>query len=254
MRSVELREKERQSLDDQDNILLQAMDEVAGYLDITTEDFMEILRHAKDKGFSEVEETRPEEKITIKATTGGFAASLSDYFHKMRGEAHHSTHTGLKEIAWSWLGAFAGILAVSYLHFQMLAQSDFVMIIGSFGASAVLIYGAIRSPLAQPRNLVGGHVLSAFVGVIVYMLFPDQLWLASALAVSIAIAFMQVTGTMHPPGGATALIAVIGSNKIHALGFLYVVVPVGLGALVMLVIALLINNLARDRRYPEYWW
>ena len=89
------------------------------------------------------------------------------------------------------------------------------MIIGSFGASAVLIYGAIKSPLAQPRNLIGGHILSAVVGVASYQLFHAHLWFASAVAVATAIAVMHATKTLHPPGGATALIAVIGGEKIH---------------------------------------
>ncbi len=78
-------------------------------------------------------------------------------------------------------------------------------------------------------------------------------WLAAALAVSIAIAMMHLTKTLHPPGGATALIAVIGGNTVHNLGYLYVLIPVGLGAVVMLIIALLVNNLAPNRRYPEFW-
>jgi len=122
-------------------------------------------------------------------------------------------------------------------------------LIGSFGASAVLIYGAIGSPLAQPRNLLGGHVFSAVVGVSCFRLFSSQLWLASALAVATAIAVMQLTGTVHPPGGATALIAVIGSDKIHALGFMYVLVPVGVGAVLMLIVALVVNKLGK-REYP----
>ncbi len=127
------------------------------------------------------------------------------------------------------------------------------MVIGSFGASAVLIYGAIRSPLAQPRNLLGGHLLSAIIGVACYKALAAEPWLAASLAVSISIAVMHMTKTLHPPGGATALIAVIGSDKIHALGFLYVLVPVACGALAMLAVAMLVNNIPSTRKYPEFW-
>jgi CBS-domain-containing membrane protein len=127
------------------------------------------------------------------------------------------------------------------------------MIIGSFGASTVLIYGAIRSPLAQPRNLIGGHLISAIVGVTTYKVLPNQMWLAAGVAVATAIAVMHATRTLHPPGGATALIAVIGSPKVHNLGYLYAVIPAGSGALIMLVVALLINNIPKTRQYPEYW-
>jgi CBS-domain-containing membrane protein len=136
---------------------------------------------------------------------------------------------------------------------SIIDKTDLVMIIGSFGASAVLIYGAIRSPLAQPRNLIGGHMISAAIGVTAMKLIPEPLWLASAVAVATSIAIMHATKTLHPPGGATALIAVIGSQKIHNLGYLYVLIPAGVGPFIMLVIALLVNNISKNRRYPEFW-
>ncbi len=176
------------------------------------------------------------------------------YFGKMRGNGQSRPLVSLSEIGWSWLGSFLGIAAVAMIHYQLLAQSDLLLLIGSFGASAVLIYGAVRSPLAQPRNLVGGHVLSAIIGVSAFLLLGHYPFLAAALAVSLAIAVMHWTKTLHPPGGATALIAVLGGDGIHSLGYLYVVVPVAAGSLIMLAIALLINNLPKTRRYPEFWW
>jgi CBS-domain-containing membrane protein len=178
---------------------------------------------------------------------------LNDYLKKMRGVTKSPPAVSAREILWSWLGAILGISAVGLIHQQLLERTGFVMIIGSFGASAVLIYGAIKSPLAQPRNLIGGHVLSALVGVASYQLFPSTLWLAGAVAVATAIAVMHATRTLHPPGGATALIAVIGGDSIHALGYLYALVPAGSGALLMLIIALCVNNIPKDRRYPEFW-
>ena len=171
---------------------------------------------------------------------------------KLRGNGRSPPAVSMVEIFWSWLGSFLGIAAVAYISNTYLETTDMTMIIGSFGASAVLIYAAITSPLAQPRNLLGGHIISAIIGVAVYKNIPDM-WLASALAVSLAIAAMHATKTLHPPGGATALIAVIGSSKIHALGYTYVLIPVAIGAIVMLVIAIIVNNLAKRRSYPEYW-
>ncbi len=176
-----------------------------------------------------------------------------EFFKKMKGVTKSPPPVSLFEMVWSWIGSFIGIAAVAYINYQLFDDTDQVMIIGSFGASAVLIYGAVRSPLAQPRNLVGGHILSAIIGVSVYKLLPGQLWLASALAVSTAIFAMHATKTLHPPGGATALIAIIGSQKIHSLGYIYVVLPVGLGAIIMLIVALVINNITKHRRYPEFW-
>ncbi len=177
-----------------------------------------------------------------------------DFFDKMRGSASSPPRVSLAEVFWSWLGAFLGIAAVAYLNYEVLAESDLLMLIGSFGASAVLLYGAPKSPLAQPRNLLGGHLVSALIGVACHQLFSSQLWLAAALAVATAIAVMHLTKTLHPPGGATALIAVMGSEKIYALGYLYVIFPAGAGACIMLLVALLVNNLAKTRKYPEFWW
>lgn len=178
---------------------------------------------------------------------------LREYFNKMRGSSKSPPAVRLSEIFWSWIGAFLGIVSVAYINFNLLEKTDLILVIGSFGASAVLIYGAIKSPLAQPRNVLGGHVFSAIIGVASYQLLGSHMWLAGAVAVATAIAFMHATKTLHPPGGATALIAVIGSEKIHSLGYLYAVMPVGLGAAIMLIVALLVNNIPKNRRYPEFW-
>jgi CBS-domain-containing membrane protein len=146
------------------------------------------------------------------------------------------------EVLWSWIGSFLGIAAVGLLHFKVLDHVGLTMIISSFGSSAVLIYGATRSPLSQPRNLIGGHILSAVIGVAAFQFFGKESWLAASLAVSVAIAAMHVTKTVHPPGGATALIAVIGGDAVHKLGYFYVLMPAALGAGVMLFIALIVNN------------
>ena len=176
------------------------------------------------------------------------------YLRKMAGTTQSPPRAGLGEILWSWLGAFLGIALVAYLNEAYVEKTDLLLLIGSYGASAVLIYGAIKSPLAQPRNLVGGHILSAIIGVSVYKLFPATPWLAAPLAVATAIAVMHATRTLHPPGGATALIAVIGGAQIYSLGYFYALMPVGLGAVIMLAVALLINNIPKARRYPEYWF
>lgn len=176
-----------------------------------------------------------------------------NYLQKMKGGGQSPPRVGLMEVLWSWIGSFAGLAAVSLIHYNILDQTGLMLIIGSFGASAVLIYGAVRSPLAQPRNLIGGHVLSAIIGVTTFQLLGGQPWLAAAVAVSTSIAVMHLTGTLHPPGGATALIAVIGGESVHNLGYLYVLMPTAIGAIIMLIIALLVNNIPKNRRYPEFW-
>ena len=180
--------------------------------------------------------------------------TLVNYFRKMRATTISPPRVSLSEILWSWVGGFCGIGAVSFINFNLIEKTDLLMVIGSFGASAVLIYGVIDSPLAQPRNFIGGHLVSALTGVTAYKMLHPYLWLAAAVAVATAIAAMHATRTAHPPGGATALIAVIGSAKVHALGYVYVILPVGLGATVMLVVALLVNNIPNSRKYPRFWY
>ncbi len=180
--------------------------------------------------------------------------TITEYFTKMKGGAKGPPAVRAGELAWSWAGSVIGIGLCALLSSRFFEPRDLSLLIGSFGASAVLVYGAIKSPLAQPRNLVGGHIVSGLVGVACAQFAGGTPWIAAALAVSLAIVLMLATRTLHPPGGATALIAVIGGPKIHALGYLYPFVPAGLGALVLLAVALLINNLSRERSYPEYWY
>ena len=182
-------------------------------------------------------------------------AGLRRYLRKMRGTTQGGPpRVSDAEVLWSWLGAFLGIGAVALVSGVLAGAPDQGLMIGSLGASAVLVFGAPRSPLAQPRNLVGGHVLSAIVGVLCFQLLGGFPGLASALAVSTAIAVMHLTRTLHPPGGATALIAVIGSPQIHELGLFYALSPAGAGAVILLAVGVLVNNLAPGRRYPELWW
>lgn len=98
-------------------------------------------------------------------------------------------------------------------------------------------------------------MVSAIVGITVFLLLGDNNILAGATAVSLSIVAMHFTRTLHPPGGATALIAIIGGDKVHSLGYMYVLSPVFIGSIVMLLVALLVNNMSTNpkRHYPVYW-
>jgi CBS domain-containing membrane protein len=155
-----------------------------------------------------------------------------------------------KEHFWAFVGSFIGIGVIAYIQSHMLTANDNLFLIGSFGASSVLVFGVIQSPLAQPRNLIGGHLISALTGVTIQQFLPDIIWLTAPLAVAQSIVLMQVTKTLHPPGGATALIAVIGSEKVKALGYWFVLSPVFVGCVILLVTALIFNNITSNRSYP----
>lgn len=173
-------------------------------------------------------------------------------YRKTRYILYKETLVDYKEHFWSFLGSFVGIGILAYLESIHFSGSDMVYLIGSFGASSVLIYGIIQSPFSQPRNLIGGHLISAFIGVTVNKLVPDIVWIAAPLAVSLSIIFMQITKTLHPPGGATALIAVTASSQIKDLGYMYVISPVLVGVLILFLTALVFNNMTSSRTYPSH--
>ncbi|KAF2755849.1 HPP-domain-containing protein [Pseudovirgaria hyperparasitica] len=159
---------------------------------------------------------------------------------------------------WSFFGAFCGIAAVCaiFKYSGALKHANPPIIIASFGASAVLEYGVIGSPLGQPRNCILGHFLSALSGICITKLFKysdnfeEIKWLAGAVAVGLASSVMTFTNTAHPPGGATALLAAIDPD-VEAMG--WTLLPyVLIGTSVMLGIALLVNNI--QRTFPVFWW
>ena len=154
------------------------------------------------------------------------------------------------QVVAAWLGAFGGIAALVLL-VELFPRMQ-LLVIGSFGASAVLLFAAPRAPFSQPRNLVGGHLISAVAGIACYRYLPDLLFVPEAAAVATAIALMMLTRTIHPPGGATALIAVIGPEAVRGLGWAYVF-PVLVGALLLMLVAIVSNNLLERGSYPDRW-
>lgn len=152
----------------------------------------------------------------------------------------------------SLVGGFLGIGMIGLVDQTFLSDTDLALVIGAFGATAVLVFGAPGSPLAQPWNVLVGHVLSAFIGVALVQILGVG-WMSAGLAVGLAIFAMQMTHSLHPPGGASALIAVAGSPAVHDLGFLYPLFPVGVGALGLIAVGLVVNNLGPHRPWPLFW-
>jgi len=174
------------------------------------------------------------------------------YFSKMRGGAIRAFQPNVRGAVETFICAFVVVLVLAELVNWFVGDWTGVMMIPSFGASCVLVFGTPDSPNAQPRNVVGGHILSALAGVAAYAMCADAP-VAAALAVAFAGAGMHLTGTMHPPGGATALLAVIGDEALHGQGIGYAFMPVGVGALIIVLMGVLINNLFLHRHYPKSW-
>jgi CBS domain-containing membrane protein len=146
-------------------------------------------------------------------------------------------------------GAIIGIALMFLISAWVTDYQGAMAILPSMGAAAVLLFAVPHGPLSQPWALLGGNILSAIAGVSCALVFENP-YVAGGVAVGSAIAVMHVARCIHPPGGATALAAVIGGPGIHALGYGYVLMPTLLNVCVLLVIAVIFNYGFHWRRYP----
>jgi len=149
----------------------------------------------------------------------------------------------------STLGGFLGIYGILQISTAFVDPLAAALIVASMGATAVLLFAVPHGPLSQPWPVIGGHLVSAVIGVSCAKLVPDTL-LAAALAVALAIGVMHYLRCIHPPGGASALAAVVGGDSVHALGYQFVITPVLLNVLVIVTVAVLFNYPFAWRRYP----
>ncbi|SCZ58224.1 HPP family protein [Thiohalomonas denitrificans] len=153
------------------------------------------------------------------------------------------------EIVRSTFAAFIGMLAVTGFSSFMLPASALPVVAASMGASAVLTFALPSSPLSQPWPLVGSHIISASIGVAACLWISEPV-LAAAVAVSLSILVMFLTHTLHPPGGAAALLPVVLGDSVREAGFAFVVAPVAVNVFVLLAVGMAINILVFGRRYP----
>lgn len=169
--------------------------------------------------------------------------------YKLLGISHtFASHT---EKIISAVGGFLAILCILFISQWAIGSQESAIIVASMGASAVLLFAVPHGQLSQPWSVLGGHVISAIIGVTCFKLFPNEI-VAASLAVGIAIGAMYYLHCIHPPGGATALSAVIGNETVHELGYHYVITPILINVLIILLIAVMFNYLFHWRRYPSY--
>lgn len=168
---------------------------------------------------------------------------MMNWRQRLKGGGSLPPRPVLKQVMASWIGGLLAIAAVAGL--TEWTATPWLM--APFGATAVIVFALPDSPLAQPRNVVGGHVLSALIGLLALKLVGPHWW-SMAAAVASSIALMQLTRTLHPPAGANPLVVLLAGAD---WGFLFS--PVLIGALVIVVVALATNNLMAGRRYPLYW-
>jgi CBS domain-containing membrane protein len=151
----------------------------------------------------------------------------------------------------STAGGVLVIFCIFVITRASLGPDGTLLIVPSMGASAVLLFAVPHGALSQPWNVFGGHIISALVGVSCALVIPNEI-IAASLAVGLAIGAMHYLRCIHPPGGATALAAVIGGDITQTLGYQFVITPILINVLIMLVVAVAFNYLFSWRRYPEW--
>lgn len=161
----------------------------------------------------------------------------------------HPSPVGLAEKIRSGIAGGSAILLLALaLHYLPLGDYPLVML-GSMAASAVLLFAVPHSPLAQPWNLVGGHLISALAGWVCILFIHDP-FIAAGVAVGAAIFLMHYFNCLHPPGAATALTLVLSSAQFQHSGWQWTLLVVAVNTIISLLLALLINNMLPGRRYP----
>jgi CBS-domain-containing membrane protein len=166
------------------------------------------------------------------------------FLEKLKGDGAALPHRApVAAIALAWLGGFLAIGMVALLS-DVFSQ---MLILGSFGASCVLVFGFPDAPFSQPRNVIAGHVLSSLVGLVFLTVFGSHWW-SVAMATATAIALMMLTRTVHPPAGSNPVIVFLAQPLWNFLLF-----PTLVGALLIVAVALIYNNATRTAKYPKYW-
>ena len=151
----------------------------------------------------------------------------------------------------SALGGLLGILLVYVVSRFALDGTSSPIMSFSMGSTAVMLFAVPHGPLSQPWPLLGGHLLSGLIGITCLLHVPEPM-LAGSLAVGLSIGAMHYLRCLHPPAGATALVAAMGGDTVRALGYGFVAAPVMLNVLIILSVAIVFNVLFPWRRYPLF--
>ena len=180
-------------------------------------------------------------KKTKSRSKNRFWSKINRFLAKINLGSDHQPRFSLNQVLFSYIGSFIGIATLAYLSIG----SGYPLIAAPFGAAAVLVFAVPEAALAQPRNLIFGNLIGAIISVVMVFIFGSEPWVM-ALAVATAIKLMQLTKTLHPPGGAVALVGVMSNAEV---GFIFT--PVLLGSVVLLFCTIVFNNLMPGRTYPK---
>ena len=168
---------------------------------------------------------------------------MEKYFRKFITKEGTPLKVNYKDSFIGLIGGFITIAILAYLG----RVSHAPWIIAPFGASCVLVFGVWNAPLSQPRNIIGGHLISSFIGIITYNLMGNN-YISLGVGVGVAIGVMLLTKTTHPPAGADPIVVIMAGSS-----FKFLLHPILLGSVLIVVLALIINNTSKERKYPTFW-
>jgi CBS-domain-containing membrane protein len=175
--------------------------------------------------------------------------SIPSYLQKFKG---NQLRSGIPYPKWyeSLITGLGGAITIAVLYLLSVEHDILHCFVVPLGASCALVIGAPAAPLVQPRNVIAGNILSALVGLVIFRIFGQTTWWTLAIAIGVAMAAMVATRTFHPPAAVTVLLPLLTEIT----DFTWTLTPVGLGAVVVVVIGVLYNNIFTERQYPIFWW
>ncbi|WP_264990114.1 HPP family protein [Lysinibacillus piscis] len=168
---------------------------------------------------------------------------IKAYIAKMRGGGRAPSRTNFADAI---TGAVGGLMCITIL-FALTNYTGATWLMASLGGSCVLVFVVWNAPLSQPRNIIGGHCLSAMIGLIIHSLLGTSI-VTIGLAVGLTIFCMAFLGIIHPPAAANPIIILL-----NGYGWSYLFTPVLIGTVLIVLLGLIINNLRDTRKYPLFW-
>ena len=170
---------------------------------------------------------------------------MKNYLKKFKGQNEQLVpKSTVSEIIFAFIGSFIAIALIGYFT----KTYDNLLIMGSFGASCVLLFAFPKSPFSQPRNVILGHFISSLIGLL-FLHFVGNDYISMALALALAISLMIATRTVHPPAGSNPIIIfLLGAS------WDYLIFPTLIGSIILVIVSLFYNNLYKNRNYPQYWY
>lgn len=204
--------------------------------------------------------------MPLRSLWSAWADGARVYFGRMAGGGPASSGAfpmpSMCFLIWSVTGVFLGLIILSVLHYKLaLRTEELILFAGNFGPQAYLIFAFPKSPLSQPWNCIMGNIICAFIGVcMAKLLYRHSLdhgieWLIASLTVALSVLATSLARCPHTSAPGLALIIFLGTDRIRDLGFLVIIFPAALGAIVLVLVGMIFNNLSSDvtRHYPTYW-